>query len=43
MGRDIGYVDVHLLASTALSDGVQLWTNDKRLALVAADLEMAYI
>lgn len=30
MGRGLGYVDVHLLASAALSE-VQLWTRDKRL------------
>lgn len=38
MGREIGYVGVHLLASTALSDGVRLWTRDRRLAAVAAEL-----
>ena len=38
----IGYVDVHLLASVALSDGAQLWTRDKRLRAVADDLGCAY-
>ena len=42
MGRGIGYVDVHLLASVALGGTAQLWTRDKRLAAVAADLELAY-
>ncbi len=42
MGRGIGYVDVHLLASVALAGTAQLWTRDKRLAAVAADLELAY-
>ena len=42
MGRGIGYVDVHLLASVALAGIAQLWTRDKRLAAVAADLELAY-
>ena len=42
MGRGIGYVDVHLLASVALAGTAQLWTQDKRLAAVAADLELAY-
>ena len=42
MGRGIGYVDVHLLASVALAGTSQLWTRDKRLAAVAADLELAY-
>ena len=27
-GRAIGYVDVHLLASAALTEGVKLWTRD---------------
>lgn len=38
MGRGIGYVDVHLLASTALSIDVRLWTKDRRLAEVAHEL-----
>lgn len=41
-GKGIGYVDVHLLASVALSDGAQLWTRDKRLRAVADDLDCAY-
>lgn len=35
VGRGIGYVDVHLLASTALSPGTALWTRDRRLEDVA--------
>ena len=42
MGRGIGYVDVHLLASVALAGAARLWTRDKRLAAVAADLKLAY-
>ena len=42
MGRGIGYIDVHLLASVALAGTARLWTRDKRLAAVAADLELAY-
>ena len=38
MGRGIGYIDVHLLASTALSGELRLWTRDRRLARVAEDL-----
>jgi predicted nucleic acid-binding protein len=38
MGRGIGYVDVHLLASTALTPGARLWTRDQRLARIAEDL-----
>ena len=41
MGRGIGYVDVHLLASARLG-GAQLWTRDKRLHTVAAELGLAH-
>jgi len=37
MGRGIGWVDVHLLAS-ALISAVRIWTLDRRLAAVAAEL-----
>ncbi len=43
IGRGIGYVDVHLLASAALAPGARLWTSDKRLALIAAELELAWL
>ena len=42
MGRGIGYVDVHLLASAALAGAARLWTRDKRLAALAANLKLAY-
>lgn len=42
MGRGIGYIDVHLLASTMLNGATQLWTRDRRLAQVAAELELAF-
>jgi len=38
MGRGIGYVEVHLLASVALAGQAQLWTRDRRLAAIAAAL-----
>jgi hypothetical protein len=41
MGRGIGYVDVNLLASTALATDT-LWTRDRRLASVAGDLQLAF-
>lgn len=41
MGRGIGWVDVHLLASTALAAPARLWTHDKRLAAAAAELSLA--
>jgi len=40
MGRGIGYVDAHLLASTKLSH-CQLWTQDRRLASVALERGLA--
>ena len=42
MGRGIGYIDVHLLASAALADLGRLWTRDRRLAAVAAELELTF-
>ena len=42
MGRGIGYIDVHLLASAALTEAGRLWTRDRRLAAVAGELELAY-
>lgn len=41
-GQGVGYVDVHLLASTALTDGASLWTRDKRLQAVCAALRLAH-
>ena len=41
-GRGCGYVDVSLLASALLSDQTLLWTLDKRLGAVAAELGRAY-
>ena len=41
-GKGIGYVDVHLLASVALTPGARLWTRDKRLQAAAEDLACAY-
>lgn len=42
MGRGIGYIDVHLLASAVLADDTRLWTADARLASAAARLGVAY-
>lgn len=41
MGRGIGYVDAHLLASVALHGAATLWTWDRRLATVARELGLA--
>ena len=40
-GRGIGYVDAHLLAAVQLTAGTELWTKDKRLHGVAAELGLA--
>jgi len=41
MGKGIGFVDVHLLASARLT-GVPLWTADKKLKSAADQLELAF-
>ncbi len=41
-GKGVGYVDVHLLASAALTPGTQLWTRDKRLRAAAEALACAF-
>ncbi|HWZ69521.1 MAG TPA: type II toxin-antitoxin system VapC family toxin [Stellaceae bacterium] len=37
-GRGIGYVDAHLLAAVRLTAGSKLWTRDRRLQAVSAQL-----
>lgn len=41
-GNGIGYVDLHLLASAALTAGSTLWTRDKRLRETAEALNCAH-
>jgi predicted nucleic acid-binding protein len=41
-GKGLGYVDVHLLAAVALSQGAKLWTRDKRLRTAAQALGCAH-
>ncbi len=41
MGKGIGYVDVHLIASAILM-GVPLWTLDKKLSQVANRFHIKY-
>jgi predicted nucleic acid-binding protein len=43
MGRGIGYIDAHLLASVTLAADVQLWTRDKRLAGIASSQGLNWI
>lgn len=41
-GRGCGLVDISLLASTLLSEKTLLWTADKRLETLAAELNRSY-
>jgi predicted nucleic acid-binding protein len=41
MGKGIGWVDAHLLASVALGGTQGLWTRDQRLQKVAEELGLA--
>src|SRR5580693_8551808 len=41
-GRGIGYIGAHLLAAVHLTARAELWTNDKRLNGVAAQLGVAF-
>ncbi len=41
MGKGVGFVDIHLLASAQLT-GVPLWTTDKRLKSTADQLELTF-
>ena len=41
MGRGVGFVDIHLLASAQLI-GVRLWTADKRLKSAADQLGLRF-
>lgn len=42
MGRGISYVDVHVLAAAVLAGDTHLWTLDKRLSGVAAEIGVAH-
>lgn len=42
MGRGLGYLDVHLLASVVLAGDVRLWTRDRSLHKVAVELGVAH-
>ena len=43
MGKGIGFIDAHLLASVhRLGDPDKLWTLDRRLLSAAADLNIAF-
>ena len=40
MGKGLGYIDMHLLVSAALSS-TPIWTRDRRLATCAANLNLS--
>lgn len=42
MGLGVGYIDIHLLAATALAENTMLWTGDKRLKKVASKMKLAF-
>ncbi len=42
IGNGIGYIDVHLLASTALTHGSKIYTYDKRLKRLSKILGLHY-
>ncbi len=42
MGRGLGYIDIHLLASAILGN-VALWTLDRRLNDVAGELGISFL
>ena len=41
MGKGLGYVDIHLIASAILT-GISLWTHDKKLEQVAKSLHISH-
>ena len=41
MGRGLGYIDVHLVASAVLS-GSRIWSRDRQLAATAAELKVGF-
>lgn len=40
-GRGVGFIDCHLLASARISNAL-LWSRDRRLMAVAADMQVAF-
>jgi predicted nucleic acid-binding protein len=42
MGKGIGYIDLHLLATCLLTTNTLLWTRDKRLASIADSLGIGF-
>ena len=42
MGKGLGYVDVHLIASVAIAEDATFWTTHKRLNAIANDLRLTH-
>ncbi|MEL6160269.1 MAG: type II toxin-antitoxin system VapC family toxin [Cyanobacteria bacterium J06623_5] len=42
MGRGVGYIDIHLLASVLIQGKARLWTRDKRLSALAKAMNFSY-
>ena len=42
MGRGMGYIDAHLIASVMRDGSASLWTTDRRLAQIAEELEVVF-
>ena len=42
-GRGVGFVDAHLLSAVLLTPESRLWTRDRRLRMVAAELGVAAV
>lgn len=43
MGSGLGYVDAHLLTTSVLHGGTQLWTRDRRMMSVADELDIGFV
>ncbi|MBE9060925.1 type II toxin-antitoxin system VapC family toxin [cf. Phormidesmis sp. LEGE 11477] len=41
MGRGVGYIDMHLLASVLIRNGSKLWTRDKRLIAITSEMNLS--
>ncbi|MDO8141489.1 MAG: hypothetical protein Q6358_08325 [Candidatus Brocadiales bacterium] len=41
MGKGLGYIDIHLIASAILTD-IPLWTVDKKLNEISSKLGIGY-
>jgi hypothetical protein len=41
MGKGVGYIDIHLLASAVLT-GIPFWTLDKKLKDISIQLQIVY-